>query len=344
MKPILHHDRLERPTASLTAFSDVFPKNERDFDAELTSQYRHLGVDPSGFDAYGIGHNPQEALYASVLIDDLVAERRRLIIQALEGSAKPHPDVLKAQDKAANFSPQVILNCAPRSKETTENGANGTDFYLAITDNGVEIYATPVELLSALETRNRIIGLYQIPTAELPFTDGSKEQFRSSIVGNVRLRPQVLQPVYEYKDRAQLIAAKAAGAHSEIIPTQGPLAQIAFVDKFGNVRLSVRDSEAFRQQLEQVQSQDGAVRLEVEAGASQPVRLVQSLRELEDFELGLYENVADHPDPHSKAAYWELVRRLPDPNQGGGNHSAADLLGARNPSSWRQEFRFTAPE
>lgn len=338
----VHAEKLERATAGLVSFNDVFPEKDYDFDAELTTQFRHLSVTIPHFTSVPIGENLHLSEYGSVTIDDLISERTRILHEAIRDSKPSHPDLIRAELESQQ-AVLGILNRAPRNNETTNAGRNGKDFYLAITDNGVEFYTVPADLLSALETRNRILGLYRIPTAKIPFTDGKNEQFRSSLIANVRYRPEILVPVYQYASRADLITAKTDQEHSSPVPEQKSLLQPAFVDKFGNVRLSISNDAEFRDKIDRY-SRDGVVGIGSNITGIYDAHLVHSLKDIPEGELGLYSNVADSADPNSPAAYWELVVKLKDPNNPNAR-SAAGLLELEHLDNWDPEdFVISLPE
>ncbi len=295
---------LSRPTAGIVHFSDVFAENQVDFDSELTAIVRNLG---SFSDlTFPIGHNPKLGDYGVTLLNDLIAEQKR-ILEIIENKTahKVHCDF---SEKAV----LSILNCAPRNNDTTVNGKNGEDFYLAITDNYLEIYAVPVANLQSLETRNKILALYRIPTEKLQTTDGHHEQFRSSIVATMRYFPEVLEPVFQYENCEELILAKSQGTHPNIIPEQKKLVKFAFADKFGNVRVSVKDNSRFKEIIKDVNIGDI---VKIRIGQSEEfieAHYVNSLKEISDGELGIYQNVAD--ENNLEAGYWEIVRGTYDCN------------------------------
>lgn len=297
-----YRETLSRPSESLVSFSDVFPHDGADFDAVLTTDYRSLALNRAYH--FGIGHNPKLGDYGTVLIEQLLADRRKIVEEIVTLGGDPEIDL----DRAA----RTVVNVAPRDSQTTAEGKNGKDFYLAITAQGQEIYAVPPERLQALETRNQILACFQIPTENLPFTDGAHEQFRSSIVAIARYKPEVLVPVFQYRDRAALIAAKAAGTHPDLIPEQEHPLEVAYVDKFGNVRLSAKDVE---QTLRELNAEKGDKVL-IQVGDAEPLEAyyVDSLAEIPNGELGFYCNVADGEDPHSRAGYFELVKKSEDCN------------------------------
>jgi hypothetical protein len=295
---------LTRLVRGTVHFNDVFSEREIDFDAELTVIFRNLG----NFSdlTFPIGKNPKLADYGAVLLDELLGEEKRIIKKIKEVSGRVIGEGLP--DKAV----LSVINCAPRNSKTTGNGKNGKDFHLAITENGVEIYAVPIERLSALETRNKILALFRILNEAHPLFDGKREQFRSSIITTTRYCPEILEPVFQYENRNELIAAKKSGKHPRVIPEQKNLAEIAYIDKFGNIRLSVKDNDEF---FAGFAGKGIGGRVKVKIGESKNIiaHYVNSLSEIPEGELGIYRNVADGDDDGS-AGYWELAKKSKDPN------------------------------
>jgi hypothetical protein len=168
------------------------------------------------------------------------------LLDSVNGNVEAlHPDD-RVEVEATSKAVLALGNYAPRDDKNIEGGRNGSDFFLAITDAGTEYVTTPLDFLSGLEARDRIIALYRIPTKGHPAFDGEHEQFRSARVGRSRRTPAHLVPIFEYESRKELVAAKAAGTHPEAIPLDPRTGHIAFVDKFGNVRVEMQDATRAR--------------------------------------------------------------------------------------------------
>jgi hypothetical protein len=240
---------LRRPTTGHVRFSDVYPEvvaedeqlwwRKTDFDSALTDRVESDGF--AGVQQIPIGYRPWLAKYGLVLVDDLVRDRNDRVKQ-MEGEDGDdiHPDARRdiQESKGAVLA---LANYAPRDDENTADNHNGSDFYLAITDSGLEIYATPLTFLSDLDAQDRITALYRIPTEGHPEFNGDHEQFRSARVTRTRRHPDHLVPVFEYPSVEALRAAKKAGDHPVEIPQNNGHGRIAYVDKFGNVKLHVAD-------------------------------------------------------------------------------------------------------
>lgn len=287
---------LERPTGSLIVFSDVFSNTGIDFDAELTTDFRHgrPGTDRK----YGIGDNATLGSYGVDLIAQLLDDGQEQFVkarqQAMDRKTKPHHNVLRA---GTYFNPKtrnteairVIANNAPRSKES--EGKNGHDFHLAILDNGLEVYVTPLRLLQYV--RGRVSSLFRIPNDGHPQFDGQREQFRSSIIARSCEVPEHL--------------VRLEGSPLDHIPEPETPLELAYADNFGNIRLRVNDEESVRDAFS-VEKQ-GSVEILID-GIQQGVhaKVVTALRDIPPGEWGLYRNVADG----NKAPFAELVHRWPD--------------------------------
>lgn len=322
---------LSRPTRTIVHFNDVFFEHEVDFDAELTVMFRNLAKFSSLM--FPIGKYPKIADYGIVLLDDLIEEERRIIEKIRGFGTDAAKNIFSGRLKKQVVS---IVNCAPRNDETTQNGMNGEDFHLAITDNGLEIYVVPLERLQGLETRNRILALYRIPNESLVSTDGKREQFRSSIITTARYFPDTLVPVFEYETIDELMAAKESGTHPNVIATQEKLAELAFIDKFGNVRISVKDCNLFTAAISSASFGD---KIAISIGASKPliVNYVTSLKEIPTGEVGFYQNVADQTSAWSNAGYFEIVKKSSNPNRE--DEPASKILENLNENFVKEEYK-----
>lgn len=299
---------LSRESRTIIHFNDVFFEHEVDFDAELTVMFRNLATFSSL--RFPIGKNPKNADYGVVLLDDLLDEEHRIIEKIRDSGTTCAIKVLEDREKKQVL---CIINTAPRNSETTGNGRNGEDFHLAITVNGLEIYAVPLARLQGLETRNRILALYRIENETLISTDGYREQFRSSIISTSRYFPETLVPIFQYDSVEELIAAKRNGTHPDLIKVQEKSSELAFIDKFGNVRISVTDCKEFMKPISSVEFGD-KISLQIGDSEKLQVHYVTSLKDIPDGQIGLYQNVADKTYEYSEAGYFEIVKKSADPN------------------------------
>lgn len=299
---------LSRPSRTIVHFNDVFFEHQVDFDAELTVMFRNLAKFSSL--KFPIGKNPKDADYGVVLLDDLLDEEHRIIEKIRDSGTASAIKIFEGREKKQVL---CIVNTAPRNNETTENGRNGEDFHLAITANGLEIYAVPLARLQGLETRNRILALYRIPNENFISTDGIREQFRSSIVSTSRYFPDTLVPVFQYDTVEELMEAKESGSHPQVIDVQESSAELAFIDKFGNVRISVKDCKAFTKSISNV-AYGEKISLQIGDSKELKVNYVTCLKDIPTGEIGLYQNVADKTYEYSDAGYFEIVKKSADPN------------------------------
>jgi len=307
-------------------FSDVFSPPIRDFDAELTTIIRNFGV--LSDQTYYVGGSARLAGYGALLLHDLVEERKKISKEV---------DLADPYMATTLFG---VLNVSPREGYDIETAPNGRDFHVAVTSAGVCFFSVPLETLSALETRNEILALYRIPNEHLPFTDGSREQFRSSIVALSRFQSEVFETVYEYKNVDEVIQAKKKGNHPGIIREQEREIEYAFADRFGNIRLSILENDAFRKKLQD--SKGKQVRITIDQSGYVDALYVDSLSDIPLGALGLYENVADPEKEYRRAGYWELVKRsdhcLDD------EEMALDILEGRSDDLDRAVFEFSVEE
>ncbi len=307
---------LWRPMEGQVHFTDVAPEraglNEEawwrrtDFDAPLTIEMESMGL--NGVTEIPIGLRPWLTQYGLVLLDDLVKARIERLATFDPTDKNLHPDILAELARAAQ-APVAGGNYAPRDEEHAAN--NGSNFYLAVTDSGLEIYVTPLTSLQSLEARHRITALYEIPNEGHPELNGDKEQFRSARIVRTRRHPEHLVPIFEYKDRAALIAAKQAGAHPQIIPLDQRKGHIAFIDKFANGKVEFNDEESLT-----LANEVGKVAtLEVINLGEKHTLEVAVARDLRSAPLGrlaVWRNCSDHEDSDVGVGFVELGVRVND--------------------------------
>ncbi len=320
-----YEDIMNRPIAGIVHFSDVFSEKPVDIDAELTAITRNLG-NLSDI-TFPIGKNLKLADYGVNLLNDLIEEQRRIIKHIKQETGKIVEN---------NFSSKgivAIANSAPRNSKSTKNGKNAEDFYLAITNNDLEIFTTPLSNLQALETRNKIVALYRIPNEKLATTDGNHEQFRSSIIVTMRYFSHLFEIIFQYKNVEELKKAKKNNTHPKIIPVQENLAEFAFADKFGNVRISVKNNKEFKKKFKNAKFGD---LLNLKIGNSNNMQIVytKSLKTLNSNEFGIYQNVADKKT--QGACYWEIVKKSEDCNNDA--ESAVAILKSLNSNFENEEI------
>lgn len=223
-------------------------------------------------------------------------------------------DIARAKTTIHDRTRQVVVNSAARNKGPS-NCTNGEDFFLGLTHNGIEIYCTPVELLRF--GRRDIVSLFRIPNAGHPLFDGQKEQFRSSLITLSRHFPEHLELVYRYNSRRELVAAIDSGYETTIPDQYHPL-QVAFCDRYGNVRARAKRIGAVRQQIERHASAGGLIGLVPDGRPTTDAiaaHVVSCLDDIPPNAIGVYENVADGKPSDEEPGYIEIVQKFPE---GGG--------------------------
>ncbi len=337
---IFTRELLQRPAGGQVHFSDVFPEladeydecwwRKTDFDASLTQQ---VESESSGFPEQfqvPIGLRPWLANYGLVLADDLLWARTQRIVNNDALGATKHPDQA-IEEEYNRFAVIALANKAPRDEAHTIGGANGSDFYLAITHTGLEIYTTPLSFLDHLEERHRIRALYRIPTESHPELEEG-EQFRSARIVRSRRHPDHLEPIFEYVSREDLVAAKQIGIHPDIIPQYGLSGRIAHVDKFGNIIINTTDTSTVREA-----NPGDELRLGIkydEAEFEIDVLVVQDLRSAPLDRLAVYQNCSSQQDNDSTSGFIELISRVDDdPNRSNNTaiYQIQKITGETNP-------------
>ncbi|MBU1018743.1 MAG: hypothetical protein ABII07_06275 [Patescibacteria group bacterium] len=115
----------------------------------------------------------------------------------------------------------VFINSAPR----TEKGSNGEPFYVADTDNGIRVVATPLSALSAI--KDRIAGLKHLPNEDNGlYTE--REQFRSSLTAVLLAGNHGLDLI---EDSPSDIPEYPAGC------------RVSYADRFGNLVLFEKNDQ-----------------------------------------------------------------------------------------------------
>ncbi|MFZ2513874.1 MAG: hypothetical protein WAW63_05460 [Candidatus Saccharimonadales bacterium] len=305
---------LARPEQGQVHFSDVFPEvagsgtatwwKSTDFDAALTVASESQGI--SGVHTIPIGLRAWLAPYGLVLVDDLVAAQSKLA-QKVHEEVILHPDALKRKQAAISMATLAVANFAPRDDEHTANNQNGEEFYLAITTSGLEVYAMR-RFLGGLAERNRILGLYRIPTKGHPAFDGEHEQFRSARIVRTRWYPNHLEPVFQYPDQTALGVARLKGEVHDTIPRDPREGHIAFIDKFGNIKLEEKNIK----RLDGLTAGESIRLIINNLGKSYeiPVSVARDLHSAPHGQLVVYQNCSDANSPGSSAGWVELVARV----------------------------------
>ncbi len=322
-----HVDMFTRPREATIQFSDVFgaiPGMEHfdasslyDFDAELTAQVRNAG---KFHDAqFSIGYWPELGDYGAVLLEELRRYQQHEIQRkdAAASGVPEHPDT-KVLRRSVDNAVVAVVNCAPRTHIHQEQNLNGDEFHVALTESGLEVYAQ-LPYFRGLQARGWIKEFYRIPNDSGAWPEG--EQFRSSCVTQVRSNTRVL-----------------VEEATSVIPSLDLPIRVAYVDKFGNVRLECAELGMLQEHL----VPGNTVRLEMESGKRGIVaHVVNRLTDIPEGEVGLYRNPADDPAT-TGPGYLEFVRRVSNPN-GHTAHAYATLIAATGiesgiftPAVWRE--------
>jgi hypothetical protein len=304
----------DRPREATVQFSDVFGdvpamyssvglSSLPDFDAVLTAQVRNTNRWRDLH--FPTGAWPALGDYGAVLLDQLrqdQLERAKLLgIKPGETPSSKHPDNLELE-RSLSATLVGVVNCAPRRDDHHKQNVNGDEFHVGVTHSGIEIYAQ-LPFFRGLKARNRLAVLYRIPNDAGVWPAG--EQFRSSIVSQVRTTPHLLQEV---------------GLDS--IPQITQSGRVAYADKFGNVRLEMADGTETAKKLK------AGSKVGLEMGSHEHIDgiyVVNRLTDIPEGELGIYHNPAD-PLTASGPHYVELVRRVSNPNSNR-QHAYASLVG-----------------
>lgn len=305
---------LDRRVSGQVHFSDVFSEvaapddsvwwTRGDFDAELSVAFESgMEVDRQ----IPIGTRPWLAPYGLVLLDDLVLARQERV--GAPGSVKNlwHPDASTEHGKTRQAT-LAVANYAPRDDEHTKGGQNGEDFYLGITTAGLEVYATPPRFLRGLLERGRLQALYRIPTNGHPEFDGEHEQFRSARIVRSRWHPEHLVPIAQGRGGAIDPASEAYIELKSIIGTDTREGHIAYVDKFGNIKLEERD---LRRLGGMTVGQELGLHISNNGDTHElPVVVASDLKTAPLNQLAVYENCSDKREPNGGVGFVELIARV----------------------------------
>ncbi len=295
-------EQLRRPLGGVVSLNDVFatsaqPKSKPwvvfDPDAAICEWFGNRPYAPLDMQIY-LDTNMPTGGYLSVLIDDLrheTSERLDAVTPSSEYAS--HPDTVNEM-LLMKKAQALVLNSAPRSPETTHDGHdNGRSFYLAITTSGIEVYATPITQLSALEKRHRVLALYEISNHNNPAYKDT-EQFRSRLISRVRRSPECLKTIFEYANPAELLAAKRNNTHPSVIPTVNENDSITYIDRFGNIRLELHAGRSALKLLDAA-NYGKAVKLRIGTQIYEAT-IVDNLSSAPAGKLAIYTNKSDHLD------------------------------------------------
>jgi hypothetical protein len=259
-----------------------------DFDSLLTAQVRNSGhfADLQS----PIGEWPDTGSYGAVLLSELRVEQRRLYDIYEKFDRTDLPDAMSLERSLGSVVVAVV-NWAPRTDTHHKKEQNGEHFYLAELDDNIQILSQ-LRFLGGVATRGLVQALWRVPDDNPVWPTG--EQFRSSVVSQIRNFPEGLVP--------EPLSALPKDERDHVYN--------AFGDKYGNVRLEVpvgvKIPEVIRGDSYNL-TLDGK-RLEEEVvGATR-------ITDIGEDQIGLYANPADANKPNTPR-YLELVRRVSDPNE-----------------------------
>lgn len=273
-----------------------------DFDAILTAQVRNSGFWMDG--KFGIGSWPALGEYGIILINQLREHQMEEAIKSgitfggikgnqIKYSGDNHPDTKKLAESLMKVI-VVVVNCAPRNSGHHSTGKNGEEFYAGLTDNNLEIYAQ-LDFFRGLHARKKLKALFRVPNEAGVWPAG--EQFRSSVVSQVRRTPKKLVPVETL----------------DIIPKIKQEGRLAYVDRFCNVRVEIAANQKINQKLQIGKK----ITLGIADGSKmytiKHVHVVKRIIDIPENELGIYYNPAD-PSVQNGPTYVEIVRRVSNPN------------------------------
>ncbi len=258
-----------------------------DFDSLLTAQVRNCGYF-SDLES-PIGAWPDTGNYGAVLLSELRQEQRRMygVYEALHKTDLPDAVAIKNSLEKVVVG---VINWAPRTDKHRRENQNGEHFYLTELDDNIQLFSQ-LRFLEGVAARGLVRALWRIPDDNPLWPKG--EQFRSSIVSQIRNFPECLIP----QDLSILSKRKDDYIRN------------VFSDKYGNIRLEVPAKAKLAEITKEVHYRLTVAGVELE----EDVVGATKLTDIGENQLGLYANPADSDEPDSPR-YVELVRRVSDPN------------------------------
>jgi len=247
---------LARPTKRIVAVNDVF-HDPHDTDARLTVDVGNHAV-PTEKHYVDPAALPYIAELICLLRDDelwrvaaIIDEHRTLhesfytyaaFLNGVQAIWSIIPvDIQRRIFELLNTTERINLNSAARNLPETahdvdhaERSKNGPDYYLAITDTGIEFTVTPLSILQYI--KDDIVAIFRIPDG-IAWPVG--EQFRSRLVALFgHTYPHKLIPVWQKgkNNKNEL---------HQLVPDESSDPRIGYIDSFHNRRIRVRNLREF---------------------------------------------------------------------------------------------------
>lgn len=310
---------LARTSRKIIAVSDVF-HDPNDIDAQLTVDSGHLDIPVEKFYA-----DPVLLPYIAELLCNLRDDQLLDIASTIQEHRTEYAEILARlngndDEKLWSIIPEAIrerikdllrytdrinLNNAARNQSKEEHDhdhaerqKNGPDYYVAITDTGIEFSITSLKILSYV--RDRIVAIFRIPDG-VAWPVG--EQFRSRKVAMAsHTHPHGIKKVWIKNDNTQ-------DELEALIPKEERDPHIAYIDSFNNRRIRVPNLQAFWTCVEQNKANDGSVYVQVGSTVVQCF-VGTNLTSGPGGQHTIYLNPADHDN--GEGGYVEFTRRLDD--------------------------------
>lgn len=328
---------IAQTSKEITAVNDVF-HDPNDVDAKLTVDSGHLNIPVEKTYA-----DPALLPYIAELLcnlrDDQLLDIAEIIekhrtefseaLSTLEGDDEKKlwaiiPQAVRERIKdLLTYTDRINLNNAARNQSKEEHDLdhgerqkNGPDYYVAVTDTGIEFSVTSLSILSYV--RDRIVAIFRIPDG-VAWPIG--EQFRSRKVALAsHTHPHGIKKVWVKEEGNETGLAT-------LIPAEERDPHIAYIDSFNNRRVRVHNLKAFWECVQTNKTSENTVYIQV--GSSVIECFVgTNLTSGPGGQYTIYLNPADHDNGGGGNA--ELTRRLDDgaPIQG-----TWEPEGAQNPST-----------
>lgn len=331
-----------RPSKSITSLNDVF-HDPRDIDARLTVGSGHLNIPVDGFYADPV-LLPYIAELLCYLRDDQLVDIARIIDENYvryshlfdtlmgENEEKPWsiiPEAVRERIKdLLRYTDRTNLNNAARNQskeehdlDCAERQKNGPDYYVAVTDTGMEFSVTSLSILSYI--RDRIVAIFRIPDG-LAWPIG--EQFRSRKVALAsHTHPHGIKKVW------------VAGENNEselanLIPVEERNPHIAYIDSFNNRRVRVHNFKQFWGCVQANKTSENMAYIQVGTTVIE-CYVGTNLTSGPGGQHTIYLNPADHNN--GGGGYVEFTRRVDD---GESIEGTWEPEGKQNPSTKLQEI------
>lgn len=301
-----------RISGEIKLISDVFKRRE-DLDATFTAEAGHFHNASTHF------IHPSAMPYIAELLVYLRDEELKEISDIIHNTHTKLSEICHTTNDIWDFLPadvirrirqlvettdRINLNSAPRNQTANERDTdnpsqqkNGGDYFVAITDTGMEFTVASLSILKYI--RDRIVGIFRIPDG-VAWPKG--EQFRSRKVA-------VAAHTYPFEMVPVWIKNQTRESINEWIPLTEEKPHVAYIDSFENRRVRVDNLKKFWGSAISKKTDRGTVFIQIGTTVIE-CYVGTNLASSPGGQYSVYLNPADHNN--AQGGYVEFTMRLPN--------------------------------